>query len=531
MKRYRCLIVDDEDLIIDRLRLLFREFADRFELVGAAYSGMEAIELAESVRPDIVLTDIVMPHMDGLALIASLKPLLPNAVFIILTAYSDFSYAKQAIGLGVNDYIMKVPLIVADVRSALEKAARMIEEQERQSGELERLSRSRLQNVYRLRSQMFGELLHGVCTSRQLFLMREDLKLGFNLEHYFAFVMEDGDYSSFSALYSEKDQGVLKYAMLNIAEETVRQQELEGMACEIGTNRYLGLVALPASPGSSRHHQLTLTLAQALLSNMNKYLKRRVNISFSRPGSGWDTLRGTCEEAGSKLSASYYEGPGAILHPSYSFRPDPAAEEWLTGLIKELPLLRGDQQTKAELEQTLNELARHARDRGAGPAVVTVQLQRLLQGLHEQALGRLGSAAGKPPALEHLGFKAQLAACREYALACLEQMRNASRPEIRKAKQYIEASLEKRCTLDEIAEHVGLAPTYLSTLFKREEGETLVDYMNRRKIEKAVEFLKAGDYSNLELSEMVGIMNERYFCTLFKQIYGLPPKKFRKKFL
>lgn len=531
--RYRCLIVDDEDLIIDRLRLLFRDFADRFELAGAAYSGMEALELAGQLQPDIVLTDIVMPHMDGLALIAALKPLLPSAVFVILTAYSDFEYAKQAIKLGVNDYLIKVPLNGEELRSALEKAALVMEERKRVGQELQQLNRSRLQNVYRLRSQMFGELLRGAATARQISLMREDLRLEANLKHYFAFMLEDSDYSAFAALYNESDRSVLKYALLNIVEETIGEQTLDGIACETGENRYLGLVCLDSGLSESRHHNAAMALGHALIANVGTYLRRRINVGFSRIYSGWDSLRQACGEAAVKLEGAYYEAAEAILYPSYPFRPDPAAVEWAARKRGELVQMKEISGMETAILGILERLEQEAPRLAASPEAVTSQLEQLLEAVYGLVRDRLELAQDKdkPPELRGMGFHAQLAVCRKYAQACLELLQRAGRPEIRKAKQYIEASLTKRCTLDEIAEHAGLAPTYLSTLFKREEGETLVDYMNRRKIEKAMELLKEGDYSNLELSEMVGIMNERYFCTLFKQICGLPPKKYRKKYL
>ncbi|WJH33537.1 response regulator [Paenibacillus sp. CC-CFT747] len=77
MRLFRCLIVDDEDLILQRLEMIFREF-DQFEIVGKAYSGKEALELAVELKPDIILTDIVMPAIDGIEMIERLKAMLPG---------------------------------------------------------------------------------------------------------------------------------------------------------------------------------------------------------------------------------------------------------------------------------------------------------------------------------------------------------------------------------------------------------------------------------------------------------------------
>ncbi|RAU91924.1 response regulator [Paenibacillus sp. YN15] len=529
MRRYRCLIVDDEDLIIERLKGIFRRFEDRFELVGAAYSGMEALKLAEERQPDIVLTDIVMPRMDGMTLIAAMKPAYPSAVFIILTAYSDFEYAKQAIQLGVNDYIIKVPLEEQEIRGALEKAALAIGQKEKLDRELLRLSRFRLEHVYRLRRQMFGELLSGASAHRQIQDMGEELRLTFRPEQYFAFAMEDSDYRSFAALYNEKDRSILQYALLNITEETLSQQGLEGLVLELEDNRILGLASVSGSPGEARSHRQAMELGQALMGNIGLFLKRRMNVSFSRTAFGWEALRSVCREALERLGASYYEKQGVVLHSQHPFQQDPHGEEWVEKVARRgLDALKQDCWDKVWLE-LFRELEEHAGKKRVPAQQMTQQLKGLLQGLHLHVEERLGSSSAPCPDLEELPFLSQLELCRSYIRSCQERLDNTRRPEIRKAKQYIAAHLAERCSLDEIAEHVGLNPSYLSTLFKREEGETLVDYTNRCRIEKALELLKQGDYSNLELSEMVGIMNERYFCTLFKQMYGLPPQKYRKK--
>lgn len=83
--------------------------------------------------------------------------------------------------------------------------------------------------------------------------------------------------------------------------------------------------------------------------------------------------------------------------------------------------------------------------------------------------------------------------------------------------------------LQEIADHVNLTPSYFSTLFKRETGEGLVDYINRHKIDKSIELLVSGNYTIQQLSEAVGIYSESYFCTIFKQYTNLTPKQYRNR--
>jgi two-component system response regulator YesN len=97
------------------------------------------------------------------------------------------------------------------------------------------------------------------------------------------------------------------------------------------------------------------------------------------------------------------------------------------------------------------------------------------------------------------------------------------------AMHFIEKNLKQRLTLEAIAEEVNLAPSYFSSLFKKTMNEGVISYINRKKIHLALELLNVRDYSLLELCEEVGIVNEGYFCKLFKEYTGDTPKQYRIK--
>lgn len=530
MRRYRCLVVDDEDLIIQRLEQFFSGFPKRFELVGKAHSGAEAKEMALLEKPDIILTDIVMPQMDGLELIEALKPELANSVFIILTAYADFAYAKRALQFGVTDYLIKMPLIAEDILRALEKAAQTIKEREHKEAELQSFSQSRLENVYRFRRQLFTELLRGECSVNQVQRRSDELKLSFNPEAYCCFVMEDSEYKGFVTQYNEADQSVLKYALLNISEETITQHQSLGFVSELTENCYLGIVSRSNMHSVSQHHQFALELGLALVTNAKSFLKRNINISISKVYSGWLDIRSAYQEAQDKLAIAYYEEPGTVISPSYSLKFDPNAVEIIRKLINQLTARVQQEVSLETLMPFFGELRKVAKEKAVPREIMMDTLRQMLLSFKNEVQDRLEQAPAIP-LLDGLLFEAQMVHCKAFIEVCFHLLHQSRRPEIRKAKQYIGARVTERCSLDEVAKHVNLAPTYFSALFRREEGETLVDYMNRCKIEKAIELLKEGDYTNGELSEKIGMWNEKYFCTLFKQLYGLPPQKFRKKYL
>lgn len=103
----KLLIADDEYLVIDSLKYMVEKFARDIEVVGTAKSGREAIEKAMELKPDIIFMDIHMPGIDGMEAIKQIKAINSDIVFVIITAYEYFNYAKEAINLGVHDYLLK----------------------------------------------------------------------------------------------------------------------------------------------------------------------------------------------------------------------------------------------------------------------------------------------------------------------------------------------------------------------------------------------------------------------------------------
>ena len=120
MEEYRVLLVDDEEDIRVGISRKMDWAALGFNLVGEAENGREALELAEALEPDVVLTDIKMPFMDGLELCRILTERLPAAKFVVFSGFDEFEYAKQAIRMNVFEYILK-PISAAELEGVLQR--------------------------------------------------------------------------------------------------------------------------------------------------------------------------------------------------------------------------------------------------------------------------------------------------------------------------------------------------------------------------------------------------------------------------
>ena len=166
-ERYRVLLVDDEEEIRAGISRKIDWDSLGFTLAGEADNGEEALELAELVRPDVVLTDIKMPFMDGLELCRRLKRVLPAAKTVVFSGFDDFEYARQAVGMGVSEYIMK-PINAQEMSGVLLRLKDQLDQQQAERRDMESLRRRYEESLPVLRELFYTRLLDGQVRAEQI---------------------------------------------------------------------------------------------------------------------------------------------------------------------------------------------------------------------------------------------------------------------------------------------------------------------------------------------------------------------------
>lgn len=528
----RCIVVDDEEMILERLEQFFSKHQAEFELAGKAYSGAEGARLAAVSKPDIVLTDIVMPGMNGIEMIEQLQLVLSGTDFVILSAYSDFAYAKQAMRMNVQEYVVKVPLSEEELLAALRRTRDRLQAQRSQQSEMQKLMRHRLEHVYRIRRQLTGELLRGDLTTPLPAGIAESMNVDAGaIDGYCCVVMEWTDFSLFARSYSTQDQGTIRYAMLNVAEETIRGQG-NGFACESSDERLLAVVSWPSMNSSADLLARSTELGHKLIGNMRKYLKQDIHVAISERYSGWESLHAAFREASSLCLHGYYAAGSEIFTRQTVLPAKKDAEEAMASELDRLFVKLLEERPVAELMAAAERLKGTARQLRLPSIKLRALLAEFIAKAGREAAARHKQLGALPdfgkPEQDKAGFDAHWQMLADAIRIYLDKQPESGKQEIVRAKHYIETHLPERLTLNDVASFIGLAPTYFSALFKKENGESFVDYVNRRKVEKAAALLKEREYSNNQLCTLVGIQSEKYLCKLFKDMYGIPPQKFRK---
>ena len=160
MELYRVLLVDDEEDIREGISRKMDWLGLGFSLVGEAANGQDALELAESLRPDVILTDIKMPFMDGLELCRILTDRLPAARFVVFSGFDAFEYAKQAIQMNVVEYILK-PINADELSAVLRRLKDQLDRERAERRNVELLRSRYMENLPVLRELFYANLLDG----------------------------------------------------------------------------------------------------------------------------------------------------------------------------------------------------------------------------------------------------------------------------------------------------------------------------------------------------------------------------------
>ncbi|OAS20455.1 response regulator [Paenibacillus oryzisoli] len=532
VKEYTCFIVDDEDLIIQRLELFFSELSQKervFHVVGKANNGQKGIEEIMQLKPDIVISDIVMPRMDGIAMIEQLKQELPHTQFILLTAYSTFEYAQRAIHANVLEYIVKVPLNEADLNRALVRAAGILDEVKKKEEEFQLLNISVLENKYRVRKQFFNELIRGEIPPHRVSNFTNRMESQFFQANYCCFIVEMNLYENFRNEYSAVDQNILKYAITNVIEETVMNCG-SGVATDLSDNRFIGFLSWENNRSDMDTEYACQTLGSQIVTHLQQYLNQRVSVAFGGSHRGWESIKQAYTEAHNVSEDFYYHGEKVVKTPPHRFQyRNDRREEFQQKLAGFLVGVQR-QVSKEELEKEFAELHQFVMDHKIHRSIMAPMLRDLYRDI--TAKFKSGNTSTTDVAefpIEFMTFREQLTYISDFTFGYVHAGQLLHRAEIMGAMRFIEKNLRQRLTLEAIAENVNLAPSYFSSLFKKTMNEGVISYINRKKIQLALELLNVQDYSILELCEEVGIVNEGYFCKLFKEYTGDTPKQYRIK--
>lgn len=522
---YKVFLADDEVVVREGIRGSFPWEESDFVLSGEAPDGEIALSLLREIKPDILITDIRMPFMDGLELCRQARAQLPWIKIIILTGYDEFTYAKEALALGVKEYLLK-PVSAQELEAALRRMAALIDGERQRDRDL-RKAQSRLdQSSGLLRDRFLAGLIRGKLPAeerQQLFVRAREMELDLLARQYRALILTPA---------GQSPEQVVPLRLL--ADRLAAGRA--GLRCLSSTFEGLILLLLLGETGEELDEG-AFWLAQALQHEAEIPLRVAIGGVVSNVYALGDSYLAALRTL-QAMNANYHGEDTRIMD---------SAE--LLIKVDEVVSLAGnaglyEQLRFAPIGDVDHILRDYFSQAGGGKSVMMLNYLyvesmltavRIVQelGLDPQAelpeAQAMGGAEAMLPGFDEVYRRAREAVVRALTLRDRQSV-SRYRDVILKACAYIDSQYEDpNLALSDAAEHVHLSVNHFCTIFSQETGSTFIEYLTRLRMDKARELLLTTSLRSGDIAQRVGYRDPHYFSYTFKKNYGMSPRDYRAR--
>ncbi|GLX70314.1 response regulator [Paenibacillus glycanilyticus] len=516
------MIIDDEDLIRRGLEKIVSKLSEEYVVVGSFSNGFEASQELNRLTPDVVITDIKMPYMDGLQFIEELRHRLPDTRCLILSGYNDFDYARTAMQYGVKDYLIK-PVdkeeLIANLSQIHEdlKAAKQEKEKE------QLLSKKAQMSDLLLREQLLRKLLGG--EGREA----KEGNAGMSAEGATPAAFEQ----SYAVLTVRASNQAMKEQILDWG-RTMASQGIDSVAMEAQIVALIVPSEKEEELGKRAHGTALRLMNDLQFAAKGKFV---AGISGGYIGSG--TAASAYQEALALSYAGIYkreafgfvtakEGANVSVEPAFFTA---LMEGDFTHALERLDaegIGAAVQRMFVEIERVRPPYAELVQFMANLLYTAVQKVDGLLDELVKLTPPGVGVYQSVADFFNLTELKERILHLLELSLYRLASLRKEGNRVIETVKQLIQQDYDKDLELTELSEKVFLNPSYLSTLFKQEMGQTITQYVLQLRMMKAKELLKKRlDLKVYEVGEQVGYPDSIYFNKVFKKMVGITPKEYR----
>ncbi len=506
LSMFKMLLVEDEPATLEGIKSSIDWSAMDISICGEATNGLEAIELIDEQRPDIILCDIRMPKMDGISLINYIQPRYPNIKVIFLSAYSDKEFLKSAIHLNAVDYIYK-PFELAELVQAIEKAKTAC------------LEHYTVKNTAYDNDIALNLIQKDWIDSSSL----DDISIDINNPLVTAIVQ----FNSKHELNSATELITVNHYLPRFRQVL---SQIFGESYVISTVNNGYIIHANVDDASVLDMEIVEEFNQLL--DIVEDTSQILTIGIGNPVSSHKHLKTSYIQARKAVKSAFLIGCGQLIPYSRvsttQFIPSKDLE---TMFFKQV-----DSNNMAMAINFLEEYVDHMRS--CRPEDIPA-IKDELAGIAFRLNQKLQSCdlTQQKYITDIIIYASDIIDIKEYLMQLLEQIQdNISDLDdkgrvIFDVERFILQNYDKDLSIDKIAEHVYLTPTYLCHLYKKTTGKTINQFIQEVKMNKSRRLLTDTTLTIGEIAEQVGYANQNYFTKVFTKHFGVNPSTFRNKHL
>lgn len=509
----KILVVDDEFIMRQGIKHMLDWEQEGFQVIGQASNGQEAIEIIKENLPNIVISDIVMPQIDGIELTKFIQTNYPDIQIVILSSYSDFEYVKSSFQHGAVDYILKPSLNPAELLKTLKKA----------SGKIQNLTLS-------------TKSVPNTNTILNRLLLGFDANIDFdylnNLFIHPCFCLFGMDTKKIYSSYDKRNE-MIDFTISNINEEFSSNDINKDEIIQLVNveNEIIVLVI-----NFENRHYSSLLNKLTKISDIVSYNFSEAFFVLSKTFDSISTIKTIYEKDFLVLTQQYFYNKSTNFLCSENFKtPLPMDKFNFKRFSESVAILQLSNAFELLTEYIIKSISNRA--------LTEFELKALIQNSFYNVIANLeylNFDASTSNSLKHdcfdkidnskyaedlmITYESQL----NYFNEIIDKYQNKITSHmINKIMQYIHGHYDEQLTLTDVSKLFNFNYYYLSSYFSSHNKEGFNEFLNKIRIEKACDFLKQ-DIPISDISSMVGYSDHSYFCKVFKKFTGLTPSNFRK---
>ncbi len=535
----KVFLVEDEIVMREGIKNNIDWEKEGFEFAGEASDGELAYPLIQKEKPDILIADIKMPFMDGLELSRLVRQELPDIKVIILSGYDEFEYAKEAISIGITDYLVK-PIAGAKLLEAVKKVGKIIEEEQQQRLFLKTFEKERLENIHLAKQKIFRSLASGKKPVSELLKDAREAGVDLAANRYnivLLQIFEEGE----TVGYSEKQNA----AAQDIEEMTEHMPGV--LMVELGIEGWAFIIKETDTERSLE--QILPDFVEKLQEIIRGYEGIEYFGGVGRAVCRLSELNRCFEEANRAFSYRYLINRNQIIYSE-----EEANGSFAGGRLKasSLNVINMDREIverflktglKSEVRHFIDEYFESVGESGIRSFLLrqyvtmdmfftTVAMLRQIGYDSEDLVERCGDFQAMTSVFSSVEqTKSYLQGVFEAALDLRDTVSQKKYSSLLKnARTYIEQNYDnEEISLNTVAASVNLSPNHFSTIFNQETGQTFIEFLTHVRMEKAKELLRGTSMRMSEIAYTVGYKDAHYFSYLFKKTQECTPREFRSQ--
>lgn len=527
MNKYTVLLVDDEEVIQVMRRKINWEGLG-FLVIGYADNGVKALEMVEEFQPDVVMTDIKMPYMDGMELAKTIKKEYPATKVLIFTGFDEFEYAKEAIHLEIEEYLLK-PVNSIEVMNVFTQLKIKLDQEISEKRNVQVLQKYYMESLPLLQVNFYSMLIEGKVHEEEISKYLSDYQISLEGPFFCCLVV----HTSSGQATEDMNPVLLSTSVQKQAGERL------GERWRAKSFSYLGNTVLIVQLGTENEISELTDECDRFCKYAGRIIGAVVTVGVGQVCEGLLELSKSYSSAREAVSYRAIYGASRAINikeiaPRQTNESDFTTDVELSNLFKMIRL-----GSKEDITQAVDKYMEHIFFTAKSLQHHHIAVMELVSALYrlsanndvtmKEFSGDMRNLYGQlmdlePEALQRwlidisFSFREQLISARSISTKSF----------VLKAKEYVcNNYADEELSLDDICGVLGVSNSYFSTVFKKETGKTFIGWLTDYRMDQASRLLIETNEKSYIIAKSVGYTDPNYFSYVFKRRFGVSPSKYR----